>query len=192
MSSDEPSPGWRLLGSEPLCETPYIKVAIERVATPSRPDGVEWSVAHRRTAAVVAPRTPEGKYILIRQERIAARRELWEFPAGQVDVDVSEVSIRETAVRELGEEAGVYSTGEMISLGYFYSSPGFTDECCHLFLATDVVPREDGVHHDEHEAILEIRAFTADELREMIASNKIVDANTLSVYSRLCARKLID
>ena len=34
---------------------------------------------------------------------------------------------------ELGEEAGVTCRGELVSLGYFYSSAGFTDEQAHLF-----------------------------------------------------------
>jgi ADP-ribose pyrophosphatase len=185
------SSGWQVLDSETLCDTPYLRVYREHVATPSRPGGVTWMVARRRTAAVVAPRTPEGKFILIRQERVAVQRVLWEFPAGQVDDGVSEASILETALRELGEEAGVVCRGGLTPLGPFYSSVGFTDECCHLFLAEDVVPRTEGSDHDEHEAILEVRAFSADELREMIASAEIVDSNTLAMYARLQANRLI-
>lgn len=185
-------PGWRVIGSQTLCDSDHLKVYQEHVITPSRPDGVEWTVARRRVAAVVAPRTPEGKYMLIRQERVAVKRDLWEFPAGQVDEnEISEAAIRETALRELGEEAGVQTENVLTALGFFYSSPGFTDECAHLFLATDVIPRKDGTKHDEHEAILETRAFSTDELREMIASNQIVDANTLSLYARLSARGLL-
>ncbi len=190
MSGSEP-PGWRLLDKEIFCETPYLNVYREHIATPSRPEGIPWMGARRRTASVVAPRTPEGDYILIRQERVAVRKTLWEFPAGQIDGEVNEESIRETALRELGEEAGVECKGELIPLGYFYSSVGFTDECCHLFLATQVVPRRLGSDHDELEAILEVRAFSAEELRELVASGEIVDSNTLSMYARLQANRLI-
>jgi ADP-ribose pyrophosphatase len=186
MSGMEP-PGWRVLESECLCDTPYLRVYREHVATPSRPDGVTWMVARRRTAAVVAPRTPDGRFLLIRQERVAVRRVLWEFPAGQVDGEVSETSIRETALRELGEEAGVECRGGLVPLGSFFSSVGFTDECCHLFLARDVMPRAQGAEHDEHEAILEVRAFSVEELTAMVAAAGIVDSNTLAMYARLQA-----
>lgn len=189
--SGRESPDWHLLESEPLCETPYLSVSRERIATPSRPHGVSWMVVRRPTAAVVAPRTAGGKFLLIRQERVAVRRTLWEFPAGQVDGRVTDAAIRETALRELGEEAGVDCRGELVPLGRFYSSPGFTDECCHLFLATDVVPRAAGTQPDEHEAILEIRTFAPDELRHLVASGEIVDANTLSLCARLQARGLL-
>jgi ADP-ribose pyrophosphatase len=186
------SPGpWQILHSETLCDSPYLRVYREHVATPSRPDGVTWMVARRRTAAVVAPRTPDGRYLLIRQERVAVQRVLWEFPAGQVDGEVTETAIRETARRELGEEAGVEAPGELTALGPFFSSVGFTDECCHLFLARDVVPRAAGTDPDEHEAILEIGAFTVDELIRMVADAEIVDANTLALFARLHARGLL-
>lgn len=148
-------------------------------------------VARRHTAAVVAPRTAKGSFILIRQERIAVRRILWEFPAGQVDGDVNETTIYETALRELGEEAGVSCSSELISLGCFFPSVGFTDECCHLFLARDVVARSEGHSHDEHEAILEVREFSERELTELVAAGEIVDSNTLAMYARLKARGLI-
>ena len=179
---------WNLLSSETFCDFPWLRVTREHVATPSRPEGVHWMVAHRPVAAVVAPRTPEGKYLLIRQERIPVRRETWEFPAGQVEGDVSEQSIIQTAHRELGEEAGVRCPGGLVSLGLFYSSVGFTDECCHLFLAPDVVAAEDLVDHDEHEAIHEVRAFSPDELIAAIGEGIIMDANTMAVFARLHAR----
>ncbi len=182
------SSGWKVLGSESFCDFPWLKVAREHVATPTRPDGVHWMVAHRPVAAVVAPRTPEGSYLLIRQERIPVRRETWEFPAGQVESVISEQSIVATAHRELGEEAGVRCPGELVSLGHFYSSVGFTDECCHLFLASDVVQSADLVDHDEHEAIHEVRAFSPDELTAAVAEGTIIDANTMAVYARLNAR----
>ncbi|MGH8048073.1 MAG: NUDIX hydrolase [Chthoniobacterales bacterium] len=179
--------GWRELDREVLTETPFMSVVREHVATPSRPDGVAWTIVRRKKAAVVAPRTPDGKYLLVRQERVAVRRELWEFPAGQVDGEVTPATILETAHRELGEEAGCRVTGEMIPLGAFYPSAGFTDEESHLFLATSVAPRDEGHAHDEHEVILDCRAFSAEELRAMIASGEICDANTLCLFARLVA-----
>lgn len=183
---DTPS-GWQLLTSETVCDSPYLRVNRETVATPSRPDGVDWMVAHRAEAAVVAPRTPEGDFILVRQERVPIRRLLWEFPAGQVDGEATEAAILETAHRELGEETGMMTGDEFVPLGLFYPSAGFTTERSHLFLASNVVPRPEGVKHDQHEAITEARAFAPEELRRMIAEGEIIDANTLSAFARMVA-----
>jgi ADP-ribose pyrophosphatase len=177
--------GWREISRETLVDSPYLRVYCETVATPTRPQGVEWMVSRRKQAAIVAPRTTDGKFLLVHQERVPVRRELWEFPAGQIDGDVTPESILSAAHRELGEETGYRCTGEMIPLGFYFSSAGFTDEQCHLFLATDVIPREEGHAHDDGEAILECRAFSADELRDAIRRSEICDANTLSLFARL-------
>ncbi len=182
--------GWREISRDQLAETPYLSVSRETVATPSRPDGLDWLVVRRKQAAVVAARTVAGEYLLVRQERVAARRAFWEFAAGQIDTAVvDDAAVRETAARELGEETGheIGSDGELLALGRYFSSPGFTDELCHLFLATNVVPRAGGAALDANEMIVECRAFSRDELTEMIRSGEVCDANTLCSFARLLA-----
>lgn len=187
-SGEDGGNGWRELARETFVDSPFLRVARETVATPARPGGVDWLVARRRQAIVVAPRTRDGAYLLVRQERVAVRETLWEFPAGQIEGVVTPATILETAHRELGEETGHRVAGELIELGFFLTSAGFTDERCHLFLATKVVPRVEGHAHDDGEVILECRAFPAEELRRMIAAGEIYDANTLAVFARLSAR----
>ncbi len=191
MNGQQDSAGWRVLSRETLCDSPHLSVSREHVATPTRPDGVKWMVAHRQEAAVVAPRTAEGGFLLIRQERVPIRRETWEFPAGQVEGVVNEESIRATALRELGEEAGVGCNGSLESLGFFYPSAGFTDEKCHLFLATNVSALDEMGKRDADEAISMVQTFSPQALRKMVADGEIFDANTLALFARLTARGLI-
>jgi ADP-ribose pyrophosphatase len=115
---------------------------------------------------------------------------VWEFPAGQVDDPAGPEDaghIRATARRELREETGyeLGPGGELIPMGCFFSSPGFTDEHSYLFLARGVIPSAEGPSHDENESIQECRAFTVAELRRMIAENEVRDANTLSAFARM-------
>ena len=81
--------------------------------------------------------------------------------------------------------------GELLPLGHFFSSPGFTDEHAYLFLARGVEMTSDGHAHEESEAISDCRAFRPVEIARMIAANEIRDANTLSVCARLVARGLL-
>lgn len=182
--------GWRCLRAQRVYETPWLCVDRETVATPSRPAGVEWVSVGRPTAAVIAPRTPDGAYLLVRQERVPVRREMWEFPAGQVEGTDDPASIVATAHRELAEEAGVVTRSPLVPLGHFFSSCGFTNECSHLFLAVDVEPAADPGMRDANEAIVEQRAFPPDALVEAVGSGMICDANTLAVYARLVAKGL--
>ena len=187
--------GWKLLGEEIKYANPYLQVCSTHIRTPSRPEGCSWTVVHRKGAAVVAPMTENGEFLLVCQERVPVRASLWEFPAGQIDINSEhdEQTIRETALRELREEAGyeLAPGGELISLDHFFSSCGFTDEHSHMVLARPVIPSLQGQSPDEHEAITECRAFSPDQLCAMIAAGEIRDANTLSVFARLCALGLV-
>ena len=187
-------PGWETLKNDLQYANAYLQVFQSKVRTPSRPDGAVWTVVHRKAGAIIAPMTPDGRLLLIRQERIAIRAELWEFPAGQIDSPTdSDDAIRATAIRELEEETGhvLGAEGELVALGCFFCSPGFTDEHSYLFLARGVVPGPRGSQHDASEAILECRSFSLEEVRRMIAENEIRDANTLSTFARMSALGLI-
>jgi ADP-ribose pyrophosphatase len=194
-SSIQDAPGWETLRADLQFANPYLQVYLAKVRTPSRPDGASWTVVHRKAAAVIAPMTPDGRLLLVRQERIPIRAAIWEFPAGQIDCPVEQggAAIRATASRELREETGyeLGPGGELIPMGCFFSSPGFTDEHGYIFLARGVVPSPAGPSHDEHEVIHECRAFTPAELRRMIAENEVRDANTLSAFARMCALSFV-
>jgi len=96
-------------------------------------------------------------------------------------------------LRELREETGyeLAQSGELVSLGHFFSSPGFTDERGYFFLARPVRPCPEGPDREEGESILDCRGFTSEEIREMIADNEIRDANTLGICATLAARGLL-
>jgi len=182
-------PGWETISNDLQFANDYLQVFLSKIRTPSRPGGAPWTIVHRKAAAVVAPMTADGRLLLIRQERIPIRAALWEFPAGQIDSPArsDDAAIRATALRELQEEAGyeLGPAGELLPMGCFFSSPGFTDEHSYLFLARGVVPSAHGSSHDPGEAIQECRPFTVAELRRMIAGNEVRDANTLSTFARL-------
>ncbi|MGB8166866.1 MAG: NUDIX hydrolase [Chthoniobacteraceae bacterium] len=181
--------GWRTLADETLFANPHVEVHRPTVTSPTRSEPFQWTVAHRKAAVVIVPETSDGRYLLIRQERVPIRATIWEFPAGQIDDLEEPDNIRATGLRELREESGheLAPGGEVIPLGYFFPSCGFTDEHSHLLLARPVIPSTRGHLHDEHEAITECRAFSREELRAMIACGEIRDANTLAAFARLVA-----
>jgi len=181
--------GWELLREDVLLDSPHLRVTRETVRTPSRPEGREWTKVTRKVGVTVAPRLPGGSFVLIREERVPARRDFWQFPAGQVDGEASENAVAEAARRELSEEAGCTVTGVLEYLGKFFTSPGFTDEHTHQFVATEVQWDRGAAVHDGEEQILEMKAFSPEELREMVTGGVIEDANTLGLYARLSAGK---
>jgi ADP-ribose pyrophosphatase len=188
--------GWKTISSERHFANAHLEVVTDHVQTPAHTRPCTWTIVHRKAAVVIAPMTQEGKIVLIRQERIPIHEAIWEMPSGQIDAVAgigdpggSSETIEQVALRELREEAGyeLAKDGELIPLGHYFSSPGFTDERGYFFLARPVVPSPNYVR-DESESILDCRAFTIVEIRRMIAENEIRDANTLSVLARLWAR----
>jgi len=182
--------GWETISSDRHFGNAHLEVVTDHVRTPTRATPRAWTVVHRKAAVIIAPMTRAGKIILIRQERIPIRLAIWEMPSGQIDkmVEPDQKEIKAVASSELREEAGyeLAKDGELIALGHYFSSPGFTDEHGYFFLARPVKPCADYVC-DEAESIVDCREFSIEELRQMITENEIRDANTLSMWARLVA-----
>jgi ADP-ribose pyrophosphatase len=187
--------GWRTISATVEFTDAHLSVAREIVRTPHVRNGGAWTVVHRKPAIVVAPMLEDGSLLLIRQERIPIRAAIWEMPAGQIDQpqENDEEAIRTVALRELREESGyqLAATGELLSLGHFFSSPGFTDEHAFLFLARHVEPAPEGHAHTASESIVDCRSFTPREIARMIGNGEIRDANTLAVCARMIAAGLL-
>jgi ADP-ribose pyrophosphatase len=186
--------GWETISSDRHFANAHLEVVTDHVRTPTRSKPRAWTVVHRKPAVIVAPMTRDGRIVLIRQERLPIRATIWEMPAGQIDnaLEPDEKEIETVALRELREEAGyeLAADGKLVALGHYFSSPGFTDEYGYFLLARPVEPCRDYTR-DEAESIVDCRAFSVEELRNMIAQNEIRDANTLSLCARLAVRGLI-
>jgi ADP-ribose pyrophosphatase len=108
---------------------------------------------------------------MIRQYRYAADGYLYEIPAGRLNKGEDP---RECAMRELKEETGC--TAEQIErLFSFYTTPGFTDEKIHVFLATGLVPGETKHEADE---FLDLEPMLLSRALDMVESGEIMDAKT--------------
>ena len=99
---------------------------------------------------------------------------LLELPAGKLDPGEKPV---ECAARELTEETGRKPT-EIHELGSFFTTPGFTDEVLHAFIATPLEPAPD-VTQDPDEAIHNI-SMTVGEALDACRDGTIRDSKTIA------------
>ena len=105
--------------------------------------------------------------------RVAVGRAIWEFPAGTLEPGEPPI---ETAARELTEETG-YVAGRIEPLGRFYTSPGFTDELMHVFVARDLVP---GVQQLESHEEIEVETRGWADVDAMIRSGELIDGKSVA------------
>ena len=113
----------------------------------------------------------EQLYLVAQPRESVDEQELLELPAGQLDEEGE--SPLEAAQRELAEEVGL-AARSWNHLTTCYSSPGFTNEAIHIYVATDL--HEVDVEPDESERIV-VRTFPLSELDDLIRECR--DAKTL-------------
>ncbi len=118
----------------------------------------------------------DGRLVTIRNFRVATASWMVEFCAGKLEVGEPP---RLAAARELEEETG-YSAGRIEPLGTFYTSPGFTDELMHVFLATELVPCSSRLQPDER---IEVHLKSVAEFQEAIAQGKVCDGKTIASFT---------
>jgi ADP-ribose pyrophosphatase len=96
-------------------------------------------------AVAVLPMNAEGQVLLLKQYRHPVGMDLWEVPAGLLDVEGEDFVVG--AARELAEEADL-AAGTWNVLADVFNSPGSSSEAIRIYLARDLteVP-----HHERHE-----------------------------------------
>jgi 8-oxo-dGTP pyrophosphatase MutT (NUDIX family) len=158
------------VGSETVWEGRIASVRVDQFRYDDGQEAEREIVAHPGAVAIVAH---DGeRMFLVRQPREAVGEQgLLELPAGKLDEEGEEPL--DTAKRELAEEIGKGArTWEHLTS--FYTSPGFADEECHVYLATDLY--DEGAEADDTERIEIVEAPLA-QLDEVIAGCR--DSKTL-------------
>lgn len=165
-----------LVDSKRLYQGRVINVDQDTVRFPDGSIGQLEMIRHPGAAAVVPflddPSSPDPRVLLIHQFRHAADGVLWEIPAGTLEPgEPPDVCAR----RELEEEAGM-EAGKLVRLTTIFTTPGFTDERIHLYLATGLSPVALAREEDEFITVHEKRWS---EVGKMIRTGKIRDGKSL-------------
>ena len=151
-----------------------ISLDVDEVRFPDGSTGSLEMVRHPGASAVVPildVNDEDPEVLLIRQYRYAADGYLYEIPAGRLDAGESPETC---ANRELREETG-YLASKMERLFTMYTTPGFTDEKIHLFVATGLTAGESAREADE---FLELVPTKLSRALSMCEKGEIQDAKT--------------
>jgi len=142
------------------------------------PDGsiADLDMVRHPGASAIVPFLGDGRdadpeLLLIKQYRYAAEQYLYEIPAGRLDPGEEP---EHCAVRELREETGC-SAHRVEFLFTMYTTPGFTDERIHVFMATGL---ERGETAHEADEFMTIEPVTLSRALRLIKEGEIKDGKT--------------
>ena len=172
------------VGGEVVWEGRIAKVRLDRFRYDDGEEAEREIVEHPGAVAIVAH---DGETLyLVRQPREAVDEPaLLELPAGKLDEDGE--SPLDTAQRELAEEIGK-GARTWQHLTRFYTSPGFADEECHLFMATDLYDEAADTDENERIEIVEVPLTELDSvIRDCRDSKTLVGLLWLRAF--LCRTK---
>lgn len=153
-----------------------INVDVDTVRFPNGSVGSLEMVRHPGAAGIVPfvtdPRDQDPEILLLRQYRYAARGTLYEIPAGRLDPgEAPEACAR----RELKEETGC-TAKRVEPLLTIYTTPGFTDERIHLFLASGLDHGDTGHESDE---FIELETLRLSRALTLIKRGEIQDGKSV-------------
>jgi ADP-ribose pyrophosphatase len=152
-----------------------INVDVDTVRFPNGTVGDLEMVRHPGASAVVPfltdPESADPQILLIKQYRYAAEDFIYEIPAGKLDSDEDPA---ECARRELREETGC-TASRVEHLYTFFTTPGFTDEKIHVFMATGLTRGDSAPEKDE---FMSVETVTLSNALELIKKGELKDAKT--------------
>ena len=178
MSEGSETSGPGLVESREIYSGRIVHLTVDRVRFPDGSTGELEMIRHKGAAAVLpvagSAEEADPEVLLLRQYRYAAGGEIYEVPAGMRHD--SDASWEDCARRELEEETGK-RPGKLIPLTRIYTTPGFTDEVIHLFMATEL---SDGAAALDSDEFVEVVAVPFSTAVEWVRSGRIVDAKSIA------------
>ncbi|HJQ54771.1 MAG TPA: NUDIX hydrolase [Gemmatimonadaceae bacterium] len=163
------------IGSKRIYTGRIISLDLDTVRFPDGSTGELEMIRHPGASAIVPflsdPGGDDPQVLMIRQYRYATDGYLYEIPAGRLD---KAEQPRDCAIRELKEETGC-TAEQVVHLTSIYTTPGFTDEKIHIFMATGLVAGETKHESDE---FLELEPMLLSRALGMVEAGEITDAKT--------------
>lgn len=135
---------------------------------------VKWDFISHKGAAAVVPVDEQGRIIMVSQYRNALDRYTLEIPAG--GLQSTEEPTKAAAARELAEETG-YRSEHLELLISIRTTVAFCNEKIDIYVADHLVL---GSQHLDEDEFVNVKAYTIEELTEMIYNGKIQDSKTVA------------
>lgn len=164
------------ISSRKVHEGRIVKLSVDTVRFPDGSTGDLEMIRHPGAAAILpvvgSASEKDPEILLLRQYRYAAGGYLYEVPAG-LPLGPGE-AWDACAARELEEETG-HRASRLTPMTRIHTTPGFTDEVIHLYLAEGLVEGESKLDEDE---FVEVLRMPFSRALGMVRSGEVTDCKT--------------
>ena len=165
------------ISSLPVYDGTIVHLAVDTVRFPDGSSGDLEVIRHSGASAVLpvlgSVHDADPEVLLIRQYRYATGGYLYEVPAGRPLFKGEDWEV--CARRELEEETGLIA-GRLTPLTTIYTSPGFTDELIHLYLAEEL---STGTIARDIDEFIELVRLPLSAALAMVERGEVSDAKTI-------------
>ena len=160
------------LTTEAVYQGKLLKVWKDKVKLPNGRESYRELIKHPGAVGIL-PVLPDGSVIFVKQFRYPVSSVLYEIPAGKLEPGENP---RVCAERELSEETG-YTAKQWTYLTSIVTTPGFTNELIHLYVARDLTEKK---QHPDADEFLHVVKISHNELKQMLLKQDIFDSKSLS------------
>jgi ADP-ribose pyrophosphatase len=169
--SDAPSPR-RLLSTKKVYEGRIWDVVSDSFQLQDTGEALTRDYIEHPGAVAVLPMNDDGEILLLKQYRHPVGMDLWEIPAGLLDVEGEDFVVG--AARELAEEADL-AAGTWNVLADFFNSPGSSSEAIRIYLARNLthVPHHERHERTDEEAEIEFHWINLDDAVESVLAGRL-------------------
>ena len=159
------------IDSKTLFEGNILTLSLDTVKLPDGRHATREMVTHPGAVGIV-PVTGDGKIVMVKQYRYPIGQITLEIPAGKLEAGEE---IETCAKRELVEETG-FVAGQIKKVTAIYTTPGFSNEIIHLYLAKDLKKAQQQLDDDE---FINVEYYSPKEIKQLIREGVICDAKSL-------------
>ena len=161
---------WKLLNSKYVHKGPWATLRTDKCEMPDGRIVEEYFVLEYPNWVNAVALTRQGKILMVTQYRHAANIVSLEIPGGVIDGDEKP---EEAMRRELLEETG-YQFDNMEPLCTIYANPSTANNKTFCYLATGGIKVQEQALDEREELVIE--EYTIDEVKQLLADNKIAQA----------------
>jgi ADP-ribose pyrophosphatase len=165
---------WQTVSTKTVFINNWFKIRHDRYILPNKKEGDYFFVA-TRGSVVIVPVDSQGKLVMVKQYRYLLKKVSVEFPMGGIEQGQTPL---ETAVSELAQETG-FQARSIKKIGSFNPFIGITNEICHVYLATGLIPV---VKKSDVSEKISVVVYSKDHVDELVRKRKIFCGQSIAAW----------